>query len=241
MKALLAICLFVTASFAWATEGAAPQSSTGGSVTGKVLEVKLVDNYTYMRLQTADGEMWAAVVNAKAKKGETVTVGNAIMMENFESKALKRTFKKIVFGTLGGASSAAAAEPAAPPHSAPLSMYTGKKKLEKINDAPVAKAGGANAMTVAEIVTQSAALKGKTVSVRGKVVKYNPEIMGMNWIHLRDGSGSEADGSNDLLVTTTATANVGDVVTAEGVVAVDKDFGAGYSYKVLVENATVQK
>jgi hypothetical protein len=236
MRVLLAICLVVTTSLVWAAEGAVPQPSVGGSVTGKILEVKLVENYTYLRLQTAGGEMWAAVVNATAKKGETVTVGNAIMMENFESKALKRTFKKIVFGTLGG--SAATAPPTA---AAPLSMYTGKKKLDQINDAPVARSGSANAMTVAEIVTQSTALKGKTVSVRGKVVKFNPEIMGVNWIHLRDGSGSEADGSNDLLVTTSATVKVGDVVMAEGVVAVDKDFGAGYSYKVLVEKATVQK
>lgn len=237
MKALLAISLFVITSFSWATS----QSSAGGVLMGKALEVKQVENYTYMRLQTADGELWAAIVNAKVKKGETVTVGNAIMMENFESKALKRTFRKIVFGTLGGAGEAAAVPVAPAANSAPLAMYTGKKKLEKINDAPVAKASAANAKTVAEIVTQSAALNGKTVSVRGKVVKYNPEIMGVNWIHLRDGSGSEADGSNDLLVTTSATVNVGDVVTAEGVVAVDKDFGAGYSYKVLVEKATVQK
>lgn len=237
MKALLAISLFVITSFSWATS----QSSAGGVLMGKALEVKQVENYTYMRLQTADGELWAAIVNAKVKKGETVTVGNAIMMENFESKALKRTFRKIAFGTLGGAGEAAAVPVAPAANSAPLAMYTGKKKLEKINDAPVAKASAANAKTVAEIVTQSAALNGKTVSVRGKVVKYNPEIMGVNWIHLRDGSGSEADGSNDLLVTTSATVNVGDVVTAEGVVAVDKDFGAGYSYKVLVEKATVQK
>lgn len=240
MKALLAMCLIVTASFAWAGEpGAAAQS--GGSIQGKVLEVKSVENFTYLRLMTDNGEMWAAVVNAKAKKGETVTITQAMMMENFKSKALNRTFKQIVFGSLGGAGSAAPAAPAAPAQTAPLSMYSGKPKLEKINDAPVDKASGANAKTIAEVVTQAAALKGKQVTVRGKVVKYNAEIMGVNWIHLRDGSGSEADGSNDILVTTSATAKVGDVVTVQGTVETDKDFGSGYAYKVLIEKASVQK
>jgi hypothetical protein len=65
--------------------------------------------------------------------------------------------------------------------------------------------------------------------------------MGKNWAHLRDGSGSEADKTNDILVTTLNDAKLGDVVTAKGVVHLDKDFGSGYSYKVLIEEATLQK
>lgn len=105
----------------------------------------------------------------------------------------------------------------------------------------VPKASGANARTVAEILTKSAELKDKPVSVRGKVVKYNEEIMGKNWLHLRDGSGAEADKTNDLLVTTKSAARPGDVVTVNGVVRLDKDFGSGYSYKVMLEDATLQK
>jgi hypothetical protein len=78
------------------------------------------------------------------------------------------------------------------------------------------------------------------VQVRGKVVKFSPQIMGKNWIHLRDGSGSASDNSNDILVTSSAQTNVGDVVTVTGTVRVDKDFGAGYVYKVLIEEATLQ-
>ena len=84
-------------------------------------------------------------------------------------------------------------------------------------------------------------MKDKPVSVRGKVVKYNEEIMGKNWLHLRDGSGAEADKTNDLLVTTKSAARPGDVVTVNGVVRLDKDFGSGYSYKVMLEDATLQK
>jgi hypothetical protein len=79
------------------------------------------------------------------------------------------------------------------------------------------------------------------VVVRGKVVKYNPGIMGKNWIHLRDGSGAAADGTNDVLVTTAHQAKLGDVLTVKGVVRTDKDFGSGYSYKVLIEEATLQQ
>jgi hypothetical protein len=42
-------------------------------------------------------------------------------------------------------------------------------------------------------------------------------------------------------VTTLDQANVGDVVLVKGVVRTDKDFGSGYSYKVLIEEATLQK
>jgi hypothetical protein len=109
-----------------------------------------------------------------------------------------------------------------------------------LGDIKVPKAVGANARTVAEIVARRAELKDQPVLVRGKVVKFNREIMGKNWLHLRDGSGSAAEGSNDILVTTMASAKVGDVVTVQGIVRADKDFGAGYSYQVLIEEATLK-
>ena len=76
-------------------------------------------------------------------------------------------------------------------------------------------------------MTKSAELKDKPVLVRGRIVKYNQGIMGKNWIHLRDGTGSAADNSNDVLVRTTGEAKVGDVVLARGTVRTDQDFGSG--------------
>ena len=102
----------------------------------------------------------------------------------------------------------------------------------------IAKAEGGK--TVAEVFGEKAALTGQPVTVRGKVVKTNAAIMGKNWVHVRDGSGEE--GTNDLTVTTATDAalpNVGDVVVVVGTVAVDKDFGMGYQYPVLVEGATI--
>ena len=81
-------------------------------------------------------------------------------------------------------------------------------------------------------------LAGQPVVFRGKVVKTNPNIMGKNWLHVRDGSGAE--GTNDLTVTTAGTApNVGDTVVVKGTVALNKDFGMGYQYDIIVEDAEV--
>ena len=79
------------------------------------------------------------------------------------------------------------------------------------------------------------------MAVRGTVVKFTPSVMGKNWVHLRDGTGSAGNDTNDLLVTTQDKAAVGDVVTATGVVKTDVNLGSGYSFKVLVENATLRK
>ena len=200
-----------------------------------MLEVKDVESYTYIRLKTASGETWAAVPKVSVAKGANVTIENVMVMNNFESKSLKKTFPTILFGTLGGTagSASSAGKEIATAHS-------GVAKMADSGDVRVAKASGANARTVAEIVAKSTELKDKPVLVRGKVVKYNAGIMGKNWVHLRDGSGSAADNTNDVLVTTANQAKVGDVVTVKGIVHTNKDFGAGYAYKVLIEEATLQ-
>jgi hypothetical protein len=240
MKALFAICLFLTSTSIWASEAPAaiPPAATAPTftVTGKVLEVKNVESYSYLRLNTKDGEVWAAVMKAPIKKGSTVTVENAVVMNNFESKKLKKTFPTILFGSLGGAATLA---PSGHAMGAAYPLVPGKN-LETINDTPVAKASGSNARTVAEIIGNRAELKGKPVLLRGKVVKYNPGIMGKNWIHLRDGSGSATEDTNDILVTSASETKVGDVVTVKGIVRTDKDFGSGYAYKVLIEEATIE-
>ena len=93
--------------------------------------------------------------------------------------------------------------------------------------------------TIAQIYMEKDVLKGKSVKVKGKVVKYNPDIMNRNWIHIQDGTGNE--NNYDLLVTSNDKTKIGDVIVAEGTLALDKDFGAGYAYKVLIENAKITK
>jgi hypothetical protein len=233
MKTLLAICMFLSVAGSWA--GETPPSSTpvAAAVKGEVLEVREVESYTYLRLETRDGETWAAVNKSAVTKGSEVTIQNVMVMHNFESKTLKKTFKTIIFGTLGAAGAGAAGDDVAAAHA-------GLDRPADIGDFHVPKATGANARTVAEINAKRTELKDQPVLIRGKVVKYNPEIMGKNWIHLRDGSGTAAGMTNDILVTTQDQAKVGDIVTAKGVVRADKDFGAGYAYKVLIEDATLK-
>jgi len=235
MKALLAICLIVSAPLVWAGEKPAPAQAAPAAVKGEVLEVKDVESYTYLRLKTKDGETWAAVSKTPVKKGAEVTIENVMVMSNFESKSLKKTFPKILFGSLGGAGGGVSGSGAGM-----AAAHAGVAKAKDSGDIHVPKASGANAKTVAEIVTKGAQLKDKPVLVRGKVVKYNAGIMGKNWVHLRDGTGSAADDTNDVLVTTMNQAKVGDVMTVKGIVHTNKDFGAGYSYKVLIEEATLQ-
>lgn len=211
-----------------AQAGAAPAPA---SLSGEVLEVRSVESYTYLRLKTANGEIWAAVPTAMVSKGAQVTVARPMTMQNFESKALKKTFDKIVFGQLVDPKAMASA-----PHGGMPSPAAQPPVVAK-----VPKATGPDAKTVAEVVGGKAALKDKAVVVRGQVVKFSRDIMGKNWLHLRDGSGSAADGSNDILVTTKDLAAVGDIVNARGIVRTNVELGSGYSYAVLIEGAALAK
>lgn len=92
--------------------------------------------------------------------------------------------------------------------------------------------------TVQEVFQEKDKLRGKRVTLRGKVVKYNEAIMGKNWLHLRDGTGKNPN--NDLTVTTQTKAKLGDTVLVEGIVTLDKDLGAGYKYDVIIEDAKVK-
>jgi hypothetical protein len=222
---LLATTLVATA---WANNAQNTSPMPGNVLSGIVLEVKDVDSYTYLRLKTKEGETWAAVGKAQIKKGSTVSIENTMVMTNFESKSLKKTFPTIIFGTL----------PVSEKETA--SAHAGVAKVQDSTPIKVSRATGANARTVAEIVSQGKDLKDKPVELHAQVVKFSPAIMGKNWVHLRDGSGSAADGSNDILVTSAGKTKVGDVVTVTGVVRVDKDFGAGYVYKVLIEDGNIQ-
>jgi hypothetical protein len=105
----------------------------------------------------------------------------------------------------------------------------------------VEKAAGANAYTVTEVYAKRSALDTKTVSVKGKVVKVSKNIMGRNWVHIQDGSGDQKKGTHNLVVTTQDLPGVGDVVTITGTLAKDKDFGAGYLYQAIVEDAKIEK
>jgi hypothetical protein len=188
----------------------APATVTGG-VSGTVLETVSSGGYTYARLDHAGTQVWVAGPETPLTVGTKLDRMEGTSMPNFHSNTLDRTFPEIYFISRF-------VQHAAPP-----------TRTEKVAVA----AGG---KTVADIFAGKDALAGKSIVVRGKVVKLNTGIMGRNWIHLRDGTG--AAGSDDLLVTSQDTVTLGDTVTVTGTVATHQDFGAGYKYDVIVENAT---
>jgi len=159
-------------------------------------------------------------------------------MENFHSKTLDRTFDTVYFVpgiTVAGADQPAGRIPQGSPDASRSHITPPSTASSGVDFSDLKKAEGGR--TVAEIYADKSNLSGKNVTVRGKVVKFTPEIMGKNWLHLQDGTGDQ--GTHDLTITTNGTAKVGDTVMASGVVAVDKDFGAGYRYAVIIEDAKI--
>jgi len=211
-----------------ASAPAAASLGETSTVAGTVLETMDSGGYTYIKLSTPEGERWAAVSLAKVKVGDPVTIVNAAVMTDFEAKSLGRKFDRIIFGNLGGASM-------------PVSPRGGKRSDSMQSMAQIAKPAGADGRTVAEVWAKRAQLKDKQVALHGKVVKFNSGIMGKNWIHLQDGTGTQEASNFDITITTSDEAAVGDVIVVRGVVHIDKDFGAGYSYPVLVEEAKIER
>ena len=207
-----------------------------GGFTGRALETIKADRYTYVQVDTGREKIWAATPEFRGKEGDIVVVPKGLAMQNFHSKTLERDFEVVYFvgaitvaGNDQGPSQMARTSFMHPPRSAKGS----KPQIIEVSGIKRAKDG----KNVAEIFAGSEELAGEQVMVRGKVVKFLPQIMGKNWLHLQDGSGSE--GTNDLTVTTTTTVKVGDVVLVSGVISVDRDFGYGYEYDVIIEDAEV--
>jgi hypothetical protein len=210
----------------------APQAAAA-----EVLETMDSGGYTYVRLKTDDGEVWAAGPATPIAVGDRIVLGDGMVMNDFHSQTLDRTFDSILFlSALSKPGEAGINAIAANPHEAAgaVTAKTGKT-VAVVETGSVPKAEGGH--TVAELYAGKAELAGKEVSVMGRVVKYNGGIMGKNWLHVKDGSGET--GTDNLTVTTAAVVAVGDLVLVQGKVTLDKDFGAGYSYDLIIEDATV--
>jgi hypothetical protein len=215
-----------------AAPAAAPQAAPPLNLMGNVAETMNAGGYTYVLVDTGSEQVWAAAPEFAVQVGEPVIIPDGMPMTNYHSKSLDRTFETVYFvdGILVGGEKMMSMGEAKMPEGHP------SVQVEKnIDISGIKKAEGGK--TVEEVFAGKDQLNGKPVAVRGKVVKFNSGIMGKNWIHLQDGSGKE--GTNDLTVTTASNVNVGDLVTAKGVVVANKDFGFGYQYDVIMEDATI--
>lgn len=219
--------------------GAAEQCAAAGNMeaaaaaafTGVVQATTNASRYTYVQIKGDKTTIWAAAPTCTVKVGDRVTVNGGMLTRNFTSKTLNRKFDELYMcGSIvpeGGAGALPAGHPALSGRGAAVPA-----------DMPVIKKpeGG---KTVAEVWAGKSALSGKTVMVRGKVIKVSKRILGKNWLHLQDGTGVQ--GQNDLTVTTKDEPATGDVITIKGALSVDRDFGSGYRYDVIVEDAVMVK
>jgi hypothetical protein len=186
--------------------------------TGTVIETMNSGGYTYMKVDEKGEVYWVAVTEHPVKKGENVRYYEQMWMENFPSRTLGRTFERILFASV--------AQTHRPETEAP--------KLPDIMTSAFQRGG---TVSIAELFAKRDALAGKHVRVRGRVTKVSEQIMGLNWVHLQD--GSRFSGMDDLVFTSkNAVPEVGSIVTAKGKAAKDRDFGYGYFYPLIVEEAS---
>jgi hypothetical protein len=200
-------------------------------MTGKVMDVINTEGYTYAQVDTGKEKVWAVTTTIPVKKGDVITFSTAMPMDHFHSNSLNRDFPVVYFGNgfiMGKADPAAPIMGTGLEHCG-LQEHASTKPVKGIREVK-----GGN--TIAELYTDRQKLAGKTVRVRGKVTKFTTGAMGRNWLHIMDSSGSQ-----DLTVTTSGTAAVDNVVVVKGKLALDKDYGFGYVYPVIVEGATVKK
>ncbi|MBU3981538.1 MAG: hypothetical protein KKG97_09515 [Proteobacteria bacterium] len=224
---------------------------------GTIVEFKDVTNYTYLLLEDKTGKVWAAIPKTPVKAGDEIAIANIMIMKDFHSKTLEKTFDFILFavasegcpvkesggeivsempsGMMPGKMS-----PASMPHGAMPAMGDSTKKSKAApQDIKVSKAVGEDAYTIEEIYSKKEELSQKTVTVRAIVVKFMPQIMGKNWIHIQDGTGSVEKGNNDVAVSSLDTVEIGEEVIVNGTLGIDKDFGMSCAFGVLIEDASV--
>ena len=220
---------------------AAPASQVeSGRFVGHVVETMDAGGYTYVALERDDEQVWAAGPKTRIEIGDEIAVGLQMRMDDFHSDSLGRTFDAVYF--VSELRPVSAATPIPAPNSDPHAGIPGfgeRDALPEVDLASIEKADGGH--RVADLWARRGELAATEVVVRGRVVKYNADILGRNWLHIQDGSGDPEAGTHDLTVTTSAPAAVGDLVTVRGVLGVDRDFGAGYRYAVLVEEATIER
>jgi hypothetical protein len=197
----------------------------------QVSEVIHAGGYTYLKVTEKRKETWLAVPAMEAKMGDKLSYTGGLEMKDFTSKELKRTFPSILF--LEGVDMGNGAPQAGPMDNL---KSPGALKTEKIN---ITIEPGEGCVSIAKLFESKSEYSGKTVKVRGKIVKFNPQIMGKNWIHLQD--GTDFNGNFDLTITTDTMLAVGDTVTFEGKITLKKDFGYGYFYEVIMEDGKLIK
>jgi hypothetical protein len=207
---------------------AQPVQAAAAAHTGVVQEVLQANAYTYLKIKENDTESWIAIPKRESKVGETVSFAQGLEMRDFKSKDLDRTFASVYFVSgVNGQAATATADP-----QTALTPHHQKTPADKLDITIEPVEGG---LSLAALFANRAAHADKTVTVKGKVTKVNRAIMGKNWVHLQDGTSDAGDYS--LTITTEDEIKVDEVVALTGTITLNKDFGAGYKYDIIMQDA----
>jgi len=214
-----------------------------GIYYGKVLEIKGVMGYKYLKVDENGTQHWVAIANAPVALGDKIGYDKRTIMYDFESKSLGKKFKEIIF-----ASDVYLPQKAEKPKSMKDMLGLSSKDPHKgmgrgmsaeENEKPAKPFVKKDVYTIEEVHMWRKNLEDKIISLEGTVFKVSHQIMKLDWVHLGDGTGNEKKLTDDLVFTATSTnIKAGDKVIAKGKVVVNKDFGYGYFYKVLIQDAT---
>ncbi len=232
-------------------------------ITGEVKETMNAGGYTYFLLNAEGETKWVAGPKTEIKVGDKVSIAAPMAMENFKSAVLRREFKVIFFTGKIIVGDGSNMKPSTMPHTSMPKMgmpelakskvtspHSNKDEHMKSASADSTKPNGhvsaitkksepvkgikkaKNGKTIDDVLKQKKELAGKSVKIRGKVIKFTAEVMNKNWLHIKDSSTG-----GDLTVTTNAKAKIGDTVIVDGKITLNKDFGFGYIYDVILEDA----
>lgn len=208
----------------------APAAVTENAVHKIVIKESLnAGGYTYINVTENDEDYWMAIPNTVVEIGATYYYTGGMVMKDFESNELEKTFDFITFSEGISATEEGLSSASQNPHTAADAAQNAFAdiKIEKAK----------NGVSVEELYAKKETFLNKVVFVRGKVVKVNNGIMDRNWVHIAD--GTEFETKKDVTVTTKETIKVGDTVTFKATVILDKDFGQGYVYPLLLENGAI--
>lgn len=196
--------------------------STKTDITHKVIARNFENTgmYTYVEVSENNEDYWVAIPKGKIEIGRAYYYKGGMKMVNFKSKELNKTFDEVWFlqdlykknpslNNLGN------------------SQNKTKDELTIIQQPD-------NGTSIEKLLSNPESFKNEEITIKGKVVKVNKNILDRNWVHIKDGTTFKE--KNQITITTNVSVSIGDVVTFKGVITLGKDFGYGYVYPVLIEN-----
>lgn len=184
----------------------------------EVLEVLPTDKYVYLKVNEGPDEYWIATGKQAVHVGSKYFYREGLLKTNFESKEYNRVFDKVYLVS---------------------KLVPENHAKETVTSRPTSKniTKAQGSMTIKDFVEQASSLNGKEVQLTGECTKLNANIMGRNWIHLKDGTMDDYD----LVITSDQAIPEGHIVTLKGTVGLNRDFGSGYNYDILIENASIAR